>query len=82
MLTETPIPLRPVAAIRKRLGLTQAALADKLERCQASICAYEAGRQGISPDAARRLVQLARQSGLDISLDHVYGDRPLSEVLS
>ena len=82
MLTETPIPLRPVAAIRKRLGLTQAALADKLERCQASICAYEAGRQGISPDAARRLVQLARQSGLDISLDHVYGDRLLSEVLS
>jgi transcriptional regulator with XRE-family HTH domain len=71
--------ISPVLAIRKAIRLTQADLAEKIGVGQTNVCAYERGRQGISPATAKAIVGVAKAAGLDISMDHVYGLRPLPE---
>lgn len=62
--------------IREALGITQQVLADGMGCTQGNIGHYERG-QTLPPDAARRLIEFARELGLAIDFDHVYGDAPL-----
>lgn len=51
-----------VRAIRKRLGLTQQELADKVGVARASVARWEIGAMGIRESAARLLRMLAKQA--------------------
>lgn len=62
--------------IRHRLGMTQAAMASALRTVQGNIAHYEKGRS-IPEKRARRLIDLARERGLEIGFDHIYGEADL-----
>jgi transcriptional regulator with XRE-family HTH domain len=63
-----------VRNIRKRLGLTQAELAAKIDVTAGNVGHYETGRQVASPDTAAKLIRFARRHGLkDVSFDTIYG---------
>jgi putative transcriptional regulator len=64
--------MRPIQIIRSRLGVSQAELADAIERQQSNVSNYERG-QTIPPDVARALIAFARTRGLVLTFDHVYG---------
>lgn len=59
-------------AIRERLGLSQAGLAESLGVSQGNISHCELQNQEVSPDMARKVVALARERGLDVSFDDIY----------
>lgn len=61
-----------IQAIRKRIGLTQAELAKRLDVSQGNVSFYEKG-QTIPPTVAGKLIEYARSRGLEIGFDHVYG---------
>ncbi|QHJ00088.1 helix-turn-helix domain-containing protein [Xylophilus rhododendri] len=65
-----------IKAIRKRLGVTQQALADGIGCTQGNVGNYETG-QTVPPDAAKRLLEFSKARGLEITLDQVYGLAPL-----
>ena len=73
--------------IRVLLGLTQAAIGAELGVTQGNVSFYEKG-QTVPPDVARRLIELARVRGHEITFDDVYSDagakpdpdRPLGPV--
>lgn len=65
--------MNAVKAIRQRLGATQAEIADAIGVSQSNVSFIENGQE-IQPEAARRLAQFARSKGLEIGLDHVYGE--------
>lgn len=64
-------------AIRERLNLTQAALAEGIGCTQGNVWHYEKG-QTVPPDAARRLIVFAASKGVVVSYEDIYGapDRP------
>jgi len=66
--------LRP---IRLRLEMTQKAMAAALGCTQSNVGHYEHGRQSLPPEAARKLLQVAKERGLLIGFDHIYGSAPL-----
>lgn len=68
-----------IKAIRERLGLTQAALAQGIGCTQGNVGHYEQG-QTVSPDAARRLIDFAATLGHNITFNDVYGADPLLEA--
>jgi putative transcriptional regulator len=61
-----------VRTIRERLKLTQAELAAVIGCTQGNVGHYERG-QTVPPAVARRLIRAARERGLDLSFDDVYG---------
>src|SRR6185295_7594625 len=65
--------------IRERLGWTQAEMAAVLDVSQGTISFYENGKT-VPPQVARKLIDVARQRGLDVTFDHVYGDEALPIV--
>lgn len=65
-------------SIRQRLGMTQAAIGEALDCTQGNVSLYERG-QTVPPEAAGKLIELARSRGLSISFDHVYGDSELPD---
>lgn len=67
-------------AIRERLGVTQAAMAEALGCSQGNVSFYEAG-QTFPPAAAQQLIAYAAGKGLHIGFDHVYGAAPLPELM-
>jgi len=67
--------------IRQRLGLTQQAIATELGCTQGNVGHYERG-QTLPPDVARKLIKVAKEHGLLIGFDHVYGESALPEVLA
>jgi putative transcriptional regulator len=69
-------PIRPIKAIRKLLGMSQAEIAEHLGCRQGNISFMERG-QTVPPESARRLIELARSRGVELSYDHVYGARPV-----
>lgn len=72
--------MTPFQAIRKRLGVTQAALAEALEKTQGNVSFYEKG-QAMPPDVAARLIEFARSRGLALTYDMVYGAAELPPAL-
>lgn len=64
--------------IRKKLGLSQKALADVLGTVQANISSYERGRS-IPEGRVRQLIEFAATRGIVLSYDHIYGQRPFPE---
>ena len=69
-----------VKAIRDRLGLTQAALAQGLGCTQGNVWHYEQG-QTIPPDAAKRLIDYAATLGYTITFNDVYGEEGVFEAV-
>lgn len=63
-------------AIRKRVGITQTQLADRVGLTQAAIGHYETGRRKPGLDECRRIVSALNALGADCSLDDVF---PASE---
>lgn len=68
-----------IKAIRERLGVTQAAMAEALGCSQGNVSFYEAG-QTFPPAAAELLIAYAKGRGLAISFDHVYGSACMPEL--
>lgn len=60
-----------IQIIRKRLGLTQAALASGIGVTQGNISHYERG-QTIPPEVASRLIRYAEPLGVVLSFDDIY----------
>lgn len=65
--------MQNVKTIRKRLGLTQAALAQALGCTQGNVWHYEARGQTVPPDTAKKLIELAARKGLRIGFEDIYG---------
>lgn len=61
-------------AIRERLGVTQQVLAEGIGCTQGNVGHYERG-QTILPDVARRLIAFARERGVELSFNDIYGDQ-------
>lgn len=59
-------------AIRQRLGITQAEIAEPLGLSQGNISFYERG-QTVPPEIAGKLIDFAGGRGLDLTYDMVYG---------
>lgn len=66
--------------IRKKLGLTQAQLADLIHCTQGNIGHYENKNQTIKPDVAQRILVVAKERGLDISYEDIYVEARMKEV--
>ena len=61
-----------IKSIRKRLELTQTALAKGLECTQGNIGHYEQG-QTMPPDMAKKLIAFAKTLGHVVTFDDIYG---------
>lgn len=59
-------------AIREKLGVTQAVMADGIGVTQGNVSFYEKG-QTVPPQVAGRLIEFAKSRGLSITYDDVYG---------
>lgn len=70
----------PIRRIRDRLNMPQRALAALIGVTQGMVGNYETHRHEISPAVARRLVEVARERGVSITLDQVYGLEPVPAV--
>jgi putative transcriptional regulator len=68
-----------IKAIRQRLKLSQAALAEGLGCTQGNVWHYERPDkpQTVPPEVAKRLIDVAAGKGLHITLDQVYERVPL-----
>lgn len=64
--------MNSIRLVRNAAGLSQAQLAAKLEVSQSAISQYERGAIQPGIKQAKRLVALAADSGLSVSLDQVY----------
>lgn len=64
--------MNPIRLVRKAAGLSQAQLAAKLKVSQSAVSQYERGAIQPGIKQAKRLVALAADSGLSVSLDQVY----------
>jgi putative transcriptional regulator len=62
-----------IKIIRERLGLTQAALAQRLGCTQGNIGHYENKNQTIPPETAKRLISVAAEIGCAITYEDIYG---------
>lgn len=62
-----------IKTIRKRLGLTQAALAKEIGCTQGNVWHYEARGQTVPPGVARALINLAARRGVKIGFEDIYG---------
>jgi len=62
-----------IKAIRERLSLTQAALAEGIGCSQGNIGHYEKG-QTVPPDMAKRLITYAATRGELVTYEEIYGD--------
>lgn len=63
--------MNPFKSIRKRLGLSQAAIAEPLGCTQGNVSFYENG-QTVPPDVARKLIEFAKTRGEVVTFDEIY----------
>lgn len=61
-------------AIRKHIKLSQAELAKLIGCTQGNIGHYESKNQTIKPDVAQKILAVAKDHGLVVSLEYLYGD--------
>lgn len=67
-------------AIRKQLKLTQAELAKLIGCTQGNIGHYENKNQIISPEVAIQIISVAKDRGLEITLEDIYMETGMKEV--
>lgn len=67
-------------AIRKQLNLTQAELAKLIGCTQGNVGHYENKNQTISPEVAMQIISVARERGLEITLEDIYMETNMKEV--
>lgn len=74
--------MNALKTIRERLKLTQAALGEQLGCTQGNVWHYERTEnpQNMPSPVAIRLIAVAKQHGMRLTLDQVYGLEPLSPV--
>ena len=60
-------------AIRKHIKLTQSELAKMIGCSPANICHYENKDQPISIEVAKKILAVAKEHGLEASLEYLYG---------
>ena len=60
-------------AIRKHIKLTQSELAKMIGCSPANICHYENKNQPISIEVAKKILAVAKEHGLEASLEYLYG---------
>lgn len=68
-----------IAPIRRRLAMSQAALAVELGVTQGNVSFYERG-QTVPPDVARKLIDFAATRGITLTFDDVYAEMPASKA--
>jgi len=59
--------------MRRLLRWSQAALAKEIGVSQANIAHYELSRNDPSPSVARRIISVAGNNGVQITMDSIYG---------
>ncbi|WP_376783786.1 helix-turn-helix transcriptional regulator [Achromobacter ruhlandii] len=74
--------MNPFRVVRKAAGLSQAQLAVMLDVSQSAVSQYERGAIQPCIKLAKRLVALAADSGLSVSLDQVYEQRGTPDTSS
>lgn len=67
--------MNAIHAIRKKLGVTQAALASGIGVTQGNVSFYEKG-QTVPPHVAERLIEYASTLGVDLTFDQIYRPEP------
>lgn len=67
-------------AIRAQLKLTQAELAKLIGCTQGNIGHYENKNQTISPEVAIQIISVARERGLEITLEDIYMETKMKEI--
>lgn len=67
-------------AIRNALKLTQTGLAQLIGCSQGNIGHYESRGQRIRQEVAQRIIEVAKQRGVVITLEDIYGEKNMSEV--
>ena len=65
---------KTIKAIRMKLALTQAQLAESIKTTPSMICHYEAGRIRPTIRTVRRIVDFAREKGLSITYEDLLND--------
>jgi putative transcriptional regulator len=68
--------MNPIKQLRKRLGVTQTALATGIGVSQANVSFYESGQQ-MPPNVAQRLITYAHGLGHTVTYDDIYGVPPV-----
>ena len=67
-------------AIRNAFNLTQAELAQLIGCSQGNIGHYESRGQRIRQEVAQRIIEVAKQRGIAITLEDIYGEKNMNEV--
>lgn len=67
-------------AIRKQLKLTQADLGKLIGCTQGNIGHYENRKQTIPPEVAMQIISVAKERGLEITLEDIYMETKMKEV--
>lgn len=67
-------------AIRAQLKLIQAELAKLIGCTQGNIGHYENKNQTISPEVAMQIISVARERGLEITLEDIYMETKMKEI--
>jgi transcriptional regulator with XRE-family HTH domain len=68
-----------IQKIRERLGLSQRDFADMIGVWQSAISHYENERNNVSPDVARRMIDVAAKRGIHITFDEIYATPEVEE---
>lgn len=64
--------MNQIRSIRKRLGMSQEALAASIGKTKASMSHYETGRYQLPVEDAKKIIRLASELGIALSLDDIY----------
>lgn len=64
--------MNSIYAIRKQLGVTQAALASGIGVTQGNVYLYEKKGQTVPPKVAERLIEYASTLGVAVTFDQIY----------
>ena len=66
--------------IRKQMKLSQAKLAELIGCAQSNVGHYESRNQTIRPEVAQRIISVAKDRGLNISYEDIYGEKEIKIV--
>jgi putative transcriptional regulator len=70
--SKTELPMSNLKKTRKKAGVSQAALAERVGVTQGAIAHYELGRRTPSLEASRAIVKALNGFGLKCALDDVF----------
>lgn len=65
--------MNEVLSIRQRLGLSQVEFGAAIGVSQPNVSHYETQGQSVPSDVARRIITAAKERGVSITFDDIYG---------